>query len=68
MADRSNDETKAKVKEIKNVVLTLESSHNNESNISIIKSVTNDGCDLIDDIYPVSSDEVLERVRVYHDV
>ena len=68
MDDRLNKGEKCKVKELKNVILALEQTETSNTHISTINNVTNDGVDLTDDLYPVSSDKVLDCVRVYCDI
>ena len=53
---------------LKDNVVTLEKSEKEETHISTIRTVTNDGQQFYDDTSSLSSDDVLERVLVYHSI
>ena len=53
---------------LKNNVVTLENSEKEGTHISTIRTVTNDGQQFYDDTSSLSSDDVLERVLVYHSI
>ena len=65
--DKSNERVKDKVKDLKNVIVTLQQSERDGTHISTIRNVTNDGKD-ISDTSSLNSEDVLERVKVYHDI
>ena len=53
---------------LKDNVVTLEKSEKEETHISTIRTVTNDGQQFYDDTSSLSSDDVLETVLVYHSI
>ena len=53
---------------LKDNVVTLEKSEKEGTHISTIRTVTNDGQQFYDDTSSLSSDDVLERVLVYHSI
>ena len=66
--NNTNDQRKI-VRDAKKLVRQLESSESQNQHINAIKSVTDDGSMLLlssDDT--VSSDTVLDRIRIYHDI
>ena len=65
--DKSNERVKDKVKDLKNVIVTLQQSERDGTHISTIENVTNDGED-INETSSLNSEDVLERVKVYHDI
>ena len=66
--DKDNDEIKTNVKELKNVIVTLEQSERDGNHLSTIRNVTNDGNDLFSSTSSINSNDVLERVKIYHDI
>ena len=64
--ENKSDETKIKARKLKSTVLMIEKSEMSKSNINIIKAVTSDGKEL--EIDNVNSEEILERVSLYHDL
>ena len=62
----SSEEVKGQARKLKSTVLMIEHSKNTNSNLNIIKAVTSDGKDL--ELDNVSSEEVLERVSLYHEL
>ena len=64
--ENKSDETKIKARKLKSTVMMIEKSEMSKSNINIIKAVTSDGKEL--EIDNVNSEEILERVSLYHDL
>ena len=62
----SSEEVKVQARKLKSTVLMIENSEITNSNLNIIKAVTSDGKDL--ELDNVSSEEVLERVSLYHEL
>ena len=63
---RTND-----IRRLKHTIQLLEISCMNNSNINAMRSVTNDGKDLVDSsdgIKTVTSEDVLQRLEVYHEI
>ena len=66
-----NNARKNDIRKLKQIIQLLESSTLDNSNINAIKSVTNDGKDLVDSydaIKKATSEEVLQRLEVYHEI
>ena len=53
--------------ELKNVIATLQQSERDGTHLDTIRNVTNDGKDICD-TSSLNSEDVLERVKVYHDI
>ena len=70
MKNESSVELKSEIRKFKQTIHILELSQRDNSNISSIKSVTNDGKDLQDDndSNSISSTEVLERLQVFYEI
>ena len=63
---RTND-----IRRLKQTIQLLETSSLNNSNTNAMRSVTNDGKDLVDSsdgIKTVTSEDVLQRLEVYHEI
>ena len=66
-----NNARKNDIRKLKQIIQLLESSTLDNSNINAIKSVTNDGKDLVDSydaIKKATSEEVPQRLEVYHEI
>ena len=55
---------------LKSIIMTLEQTEKNGTNISVIRNVTNDGLQLVRNKSndTLSSEEVLDRVSFYHEM
>ena len=53
---------------LKDAIVTLEQSEANGNHLNVIRTVTNDGQQFYDDTSSLSSDDVLERVMMYHTI
>ena len=65
--DKSNETAKEQVLELKNVIAILQQSERDGTHLDTIRNVTNDGKDICD-TSSLNSEDVLERVKVYHDI
>ena len=65
--DKSNETAKDQVFELKNVIATLQQSERDGTHLDTCRNVTNDGKDICD-TSSLNSEDVLERVKVYHDI
>ena len=66
--DKSIKSTKAEIRKLKQMIQLLESSELSNTHLNIIKSVTDDGKDLINDDSSVTSNDVIDRLQVYHEI
>ena len=70
--DADTNARKKEIRNLKQVIQLLESSEETNTNINSIKSVTNDGLDLIShpslDLKSVSSSDVLKRLEVFYEI
>ena len=66
--DDNSKSTKAKIIKFKQMIQLLESSELSNTHLNIIKSVTDDGKDLINDDSSVTSNDVIDRLQVYHEI
>ena len=63
------NDAKAKALSLKNTVRSIENSVREQRHVDIIKSVTSDGKDLeYDGIDTIDSNDVYERVKLFHDL
>ena len=53
---------------LKDAIITLEKLEKEGNHLNTIRTVTNDGQQFYDDTSSLSSDDVLERVLVYHSI
>ena len=53
---------------LKDAIVTLEQSEANGNHLNVIRTVTNNGQHFYDDTSSLSSDDVLERVMMYHTI
>ena len=67
--ENNSDEFKNVARSLKNTVLKIEDSVNQNRHLDIIKSVTSDGTDLEHSaIETLDSTDVLDRVKLFHDL
>ena len=70
--DADTNARKSKIRKLKQVIQLLESSELTNTNLNTIRSVTNDGLDLISNsslsLKSISSSEVLERLEVFYEI